>query len=133
MRISDWSSDVCSSDLRGVGPRVQRIPYTTDADGNQTLVTDKDRIYDDALGGKAYYLGPAELEIPLGPGAQELGLRPSIFMDFGALIDGKKPLPTAVDGKSAGEGKSVSGRVAPGGRRHITKKTKHIENVVGGN
>src|SRR3546814_1600939 len=42
-------------DIRGVGPRVQRIPYTTDADGNQTLVTDKDRIYDDELGGKAYY------------------------------------------------------------------------------
>ncbi len=83
-------------DIRGVGPRVQRIPYTTDADGNQTLVTDKDRIYDDALGGKAYYLGHAELEIPLGSGAQELGLRPSIFMDFGALFDVKKPLPTAV-------------------------------------
>ncbi|WP_245968192.1 outer membrane protein assembly factor BamA [Hephaestia caeni] len=83
-------------DIRGVGPRVQRIPYTTDADGNQTLVTDKDRIYDDALGGKAYYLGHAELEIPLGSGAQELGLRPSIFMDFGALFDVKRPLPTAV-------------------------------------
>src|SRR3546814_17429612 len=63
---------------------------------SQTLVTDKDRIYDDALGGKAYYLGHAELEIPLGSGAQELGLRPSIFMDFGALFDVKKPLPTAV-------------------------------------
>src|SRR3546814_20011322 len=28
--------------------------------------------------------------------SQELGLRPSIFMDFGALFDVKKPLPTAV-------------------------------------
>src|SRR3546814_16056549 len=41
-------------------------------------------------------LGHAELEIPLGSGAQELGLRPSIFMEFGALFDVKKPLPTAV-------------------------------------
>src|SRR3546814_19425083 len=60
-------------DIRGVGPRVQRIPYTTDADGNQTLVTDKDRISADALGGTAYYLGHAELEIPLGSAAQGLG------------------------------------------------------------
>src|SRR5690606_25889888 len=46
-------------------------------------------------GGKAYYLGHAELEIPLGSGAQELGLRPSIFMDVGALFSVKRPLPTA--------------------------------------
>jgi outer membrane protein insertion porin family len=82
-------------DIRGVGPRVQRIPYTTDEDGNQTLVTDEKQIYDDALGGKAYYLGHAELEIPLGSGAQELGLRPSIFVDVGALFDVTRPLPTA--------------------------------------
>ncbi len=82
-------------DIRGVGPRVQRLYYTTDEDGNQILDTDKDRIYDDALGGKAYYLGHAELEIPLGSGAQELGLRPSIFMDVGALFDVTRPLPTA--------------------------------------
>src|SRR3546814_19263977 len=29
MRISDWSSDVCSSDLRADGPRAGRIPYGT--------------------------------------------------------------------------------------------------------
>ena len=82
-------------DIRGIGPRVKRIPYTVDEDGNQVLVTDKKRIYDDALGGKAYYLGHAELEIPLGAGAQELGLRPSIFMDVGALFGVTRPLPTA--------------------------------------
>jgi outer membrane protein insertion porin family len=73
-------------DIRGVGPRVQRFSYTTDASGNQTLITAKDQILDDALGGKAYYLGKAELEIPLGAGAAELGLRPSIFAQFGALF-----------------------------------------------
>lgn len=51
-------------DIRGVGPRVIRADYPSDA-----------------LGGQAYYLGHAELEIPLGSGAQELGLRPSIFID----------------------------------------------------
>ena len=40
---------------------------------------------DDALGGRAYYLARAELEIPLGSGAKDLGLRPSIFADVGAL------------------------------------------------
>ncbi|WNO55149.1 outer membrane protein assembly factor BamA [Stakelama saccharophila] len=83
-------------DIRGVGPRVQRIPYTgTVAGGDQMLVTDNDRIVDDPLGGKAYYLGKAELEIPLGSGAQELGLRPSIYLQVGALFNIKRPLPTA--------------------------------------
>ena len=84
-------------DIRGVGPRVLRIPYTTDANGNQTLVTDKNSITDDALGGRAYYQGRLELEIPLGAGARELGLRPSIFMDFGAVFGVTKPKPTVAN------------------------------------
>ncbi len=82
-------------DIRGVGPRVQRIPYTTDANGNQVLSTDRNQIVDDALGGRAYYMGHIELELPLGAGVRELGLRPSIFMDFGALFGVTRPLPTA--------------------------------------
>ncbi|MDV3456729.1 outer membrane protein assembly factor BamA [Sphingomonas sp. HF-S4] len=79
-------------DIRGVGPRVQRIGYTgTVAGGNQALVTDRDQIIDDALGGKAYYLTKAELEIPLGAGAQELGLRPSIFVMAGSLFGIRRP------------------------------------------
>jgi outer membrane protein insertion porin family len=79
-------------DIRGVGPRVQRIGYTgTVAGGNQLLVTDRDQIIDDALGGKAYYLTKAELEIPLGSGAQELGLRPSIFVMAGSLFGIRRP------------------------------------------
>lgn len=74
-------------DIRGVGPRVQRFSYTGDPyAGTQMLVTDRDRIIDDALGGKAYYLTKAELEIPLGAGAAEMGLRPSIFVMAGALF-----------------------------------------------
>ncbi len=76
-------------DIRGIGPRVLRQPIIanaadpTDTDG--VLVTDRARVSDDSLGGSYYYLGRAELEIPLGSGAKELGLRPSIFMDVGAL------------------------------------------------
>ncbi|MGR6327901.1 outer membrane protein assembly factor BamA [Sphingomonas sp. XXL09] len=82
-------------DIRGVGPRVQRIPYTTDANGKQVLVTDRDQIVDDALGGTAYYLARAELELPLGAGARELGLRPSIYVQAGSLWNLTRPLPTA--------------------------------------
>nr|WP_174280291.1 outer membrane protein assembly factor BamA [Sphingomonas bacterium] len=83
-------------DIRGVGPRVQRIPYTTDpVTGKQTLVTSKDQITDDALGGRAYYLGRLELELPLGSGARELGLRPSIYVQAGSLFGIVQPLPTA--------------------------------------
>jgi outer membrane protein insertion porin family len=79
-------------DIRGVGPRVQRIAYTgSAATGDQLLVTDKDQIIDDALGGKGYYLTKAELEIPLGAGAAELGLRPSVFIMAGSLFGITKP------------------------------------------
>src|SRR5690606_38303757 len=49
---------------------------------------------DDALGGTAYYLGRAELEIPLGSGARELGLRPSIFLDVGSVFGVRQPTLT---------------------------------------
>lgn len=85
-------------DIRGIGPRVKRYYYTTDADGNQILNTDKNSVADDALGGRAYYLGHIEMELPLGAGAQELGLRPSIYMDVGALFGLKKPQDTVPGG-----------------------------------
>jgi len=79
-------------DIRGVGPRVQRIGYTGDPVARtQLLVTDKDQIIDDALGGKAYYMTKAELEIPLGAGAAEMGLRPSIFVMAGSLFGITEP------------------------------------------
>ncbi len=99
VRITDrfylGEPDFRGFDIRGVGPRIQRIPYVTDAAGNQTLVTDRTQIVDDALGGRAYYLGKLELEIPLGAGARELGLRPSIYVQAGALFGITRPLPTA--------------------------------------
>ncbi|MDQ8754831.1 outer membrane protein assembly factor BamA [Sphingosinicella sp. LHD-64] len=84
-------------DIRGVGPRVQRIPYLfdTDENGNITnvrLSDDPDAILDDAIGGRLYYQGRAELEIPLGAGARDLGLRPSIFVDVGALWGVRDPV-----------------------------------------
>ena len=90
------SPQIRGFDIRGVGPRIQRIPYEfdIDANGNPTnirLSTDRNQILDDAIGGRAYYLGRAELEIPLGSGARELGLRPSVFVDVGALWGVRRP------------------------------------------
>ncbi len=81
-------------DIRGVGPRVLRAAYITAADGTQSVQTDRDQIQDDALGGRAYYLARAEIEIPLGSGARELGLRPSIYAQVGSLFGVTKPAPT---------------------------------------
>ena len=68
-------------DIRGVGPR--SIQRAIKADGQPDGLR-KDAL-DTALGGNAYYLGRLELEIPLGAGGRELGLRPSAFLDAGAL------------------------------------------------
>ena len=79
-------------DIRGVGPRVIRQPIVDDGAGNPVVITDRNQVVDDALGGKYYYLTHFELEIPLGSGAREMGLRPSVFMDIGSVWGVRKPL-----------------------------------------
>ncbi len=84
-------------DIRGVGPRVQRIALqpgvVNGAAANVPIPVSKDsRLQDDAIGGRAYYLTRAEIEIPLGSGAKELGLRPSIFVDAGAVFKVTRPI-----------------------------------------
>ncbi len=88
--------------IRGVGPRIltqQSIlnnlgQPVLDASGNPTYITERRSVRDDAIGGRNYYLGRAELEIPLGSGARELGLRPSIWADVGALWGVEAPVLT---------------------------------------
>jgi len=81
--------------IRGVGPRIIRnFGSYNDANGvyddsNTFIANGRDS--DDALGGRFYYLAHAEIEIPLGTGARELGLRPSVFMDVGAVGKIKRP------------------------------------------
>jgi outer membrane protein insertion porin family len=89
-------------DIRGVGPRVLRQPYIdSNADGiPDTVSTERDQSTDDALGGKYYYLARAEVEIPLGSGARELGLRPSVFLDAGAVWGIRNPV--TIDTGTAG-------------------------------
>ncbi len=88
--------------IRGVGPRI--LTQTSqldqfgrpilDSNGNITFFTDRNQVRDDAIGGRNYYLGRAEIEIPLGTGARELGLRPSIWTDIGALWGVETPILT---------------------------------------
>lgn len=76
-------------DIRGVGPRIIRDRFN---ETGELIVREDNQIEDDALGGRAYYLGRAELEIPLGSGASELGLRPSIWADVGSLFNVTRPV-----------------------------------------
>lgn len=93
--------------IRGVGPRVKRffLNATNDANGNVTGYergTGRNNISDDALGGRIYYLTRAEIEIPLGSGAREMGLRPSVFVDAGAVAGIKDPVLVNGTGSFAG-------------------------------
>jgi len=79
-------------DIRGIGPRVQRRDFdTTTPDPNDLIESGRNNNSDDALGGRFYYLGRIEVEIPLGSGARELGLRPSIFAVVGSVFGVKTP------------------------------------------
>jgi outer membrane protein insertion porin family len=89
--------DIRGFDYRGIGPRVVRRFYGADDDNDTTTPPPLTGIQsrntsDDSLGGEGYYLGKFELEIPLGSGAKELGLRPSIFMDVGSVFGLKQPV-----------------------------------------
>jgi outer membrane protein insertion porin family len=58
-------------DIRGIGPRVQRITFNPELQSGVVVnvpVLDRNRIQDDAIGGRFYYLGRAEVQIPLGSG-----------------------------------------------------------------
>lgn len=86
-------------DIRGIGPRVQRVFFQGEIVNGvavNTPLIDRNQIQDDAIGGRFYYMGRAELQIPLGSGAKELGLRPSLFLDVGSVFDVTRPILQSV-------------------------------------
>src|SRR3546814_12703944 len=107
MRISDWSSDVCSSDLDGL------------------LVGALDLV-EEALG-QAPDRGHGALLILRQAGEHELlgsGLvTPRAKHRQHFRPQRERVLHFALDRKSVGEGKSVSVRVDLGGRRIVKEKT----------
>src|SRR3546814_18939698 len=108
MRISDWSSDVCSSDLDR-RTRTRRVAI-----------------------GEPRTARTVEI---VGGGGIVHEARPSIPVRFERSRDAPRPctiargvstsLDTNGDRKSVVEGKRVSGRVDLGGRRIIQKKHSH--------
>jgi outer membrane protein insertion porin family len=136
-------------DIRGIGPRIQRVFFKTDtngayvqnADGTYQTNEDRKQIVDDAIGGRAYYLARAELEIPVSASFKEMGLRPSVFVDVGAVFGVRRPTTDSVlpndpraqdrclDASGGNVGAPVSGVCATG---TLTTGTKpFIERFVG--
>src|SRR3546814_14282621 len=107
MRISDWSSDVCSADLRTEGDGVEFYP-----------------------GGFHRLAGFGHAPVDLGFTGGKVGiaeiLEPAIGAEVGALRTGRHLVE--LDRKRVVEGKSVSVRVDLGGRRIIKKKNRKIRN-----
>src|SRR3546814_14471270 len=98
MRISDWSSDVCSSDLNVVATATGALSQVTNG------------VTGGATGGT-----------PDGDSNAVTGLVTGVTETVGGLLGGLKPK----DRKSVVSGKSVSVRVDLGGRRTITKKNNN--------
>ena len=87
VRLTDrfFGAQMRGFDIRGIGPRIIRQPY--DLAG----VLLDDETGNDAIGGRAYYLGRVELEIPVSANIRSLGIRPSAFIDVGSVFGVKKP------------------------------------------
>ena len=89
IRINDrfFGAQLRGFDIRGIGPRIQRTAYA-DLLGN-LLATKKP--VTDAIGGRAYYMGRIELEIPVSANIRALGLRPAAFIDVGSVFGIHQP------------------------------------------
>src|SRR3546814_18998897 len=109
MRISDWSSDVCSSDLH-----VHRIGAARDDVGDERLAADA------TVDGAPEIDGVAHKEPVFG--AHPARKTPRQFLAHLAQRPIAVRLEEEQDRKSVVKGKGVSVRVDIGGRRSIKKK-----------
>src|SRR3546814_12158950 len=111
MRISDWSSDVCSSDLpRRRGRRRQLIafrPVRLARTGRPTA---------------AGHSPPSAFGAPASPPPKQVG--PPAVDPAPPLLLARTLAATTSERKSVVSGKSVSVRVELGGRRILKKKNK---------
>ena len=82
IRLSDrfFGPTVRGFDIRGIGPRVRRVPYSIEGELLSEAAVERN-----ALGGRGYYLGRIELEIPVSEGARSFGLRPSAYVDVASV------------------------------------------------
>src|SRR3546814_15018320 len=110
MRMSDWSSDVCSSDLTS-----SKIVLETTSDARVKSFATM-MIGDHGKSTAMLKSAAAASDVKAPPP----GLTPDQQATVAALQQAR-----GVDRTSVVSGKSVSGRVALGGRRIIKKKTIH--------
>src|SRR3546814_12028785 len=128
MRISDWSSDVCSSDLSAedgaaVVPRAAENQHDPDEEGG-------DHRIDGFRRDRAVEVGEKSAAEAHQAGAENEGLQAAegdVLAERGGrrlvVADGPHhAAPGRTDRKSVVSGKSVSVRVDLGGRRIIKKK-----------
>src|SRR3546814_14747316 len=113
MRISDWSSDVCSSDLP-----------TAEADGGSIA----DLL--GAAGARTYQtVGGAVRDFAQNTYDFSADILNTTAYLYEAMVGGEEPLYRTGDGKIVVEGTSVSVRVDLGGRR-IIKNKKHVQRII---
>ena len=88
VRLTDrfFGAQMRGFDIRGIGPRIETRRY--DLEGNLT----DEVIRNDALGGRAFYMGRLELEVPVSANIRSLGFRPSAFIDVGSVFKVNKPV-----------------------------------------
>src|SRR3546814_15972746 len=124
MRISDWSSDVCSSDLDGTPLPGQYGAVTALPLMFEVIDSLPRRRSDNVQRPPPSNVIETEICWPLGTAAE--GLPPALCQRRmkAWTLDGVVPTTFAEDRKSVVEGKSVSVGVDPGGRRCIKKKKK---------
>src|SRR3546814_13588198 len=111
MRISDWSSDVCSSDLPG--DEYFEAKVTVLSEEIKHHVKEEEKQHDNMF----QQARAAEVDLD-ALGEQLLARKEEL----------KRQAETAGERKSVVKGKSVSGSVAHGGRRIIKKKNKQKNN-----
>src|SRR3546814_13014622 len=112
MRISDWSSDVCSSDLSNMVAR--SIMWSWD-----TYIQDE---WDNVVLDQGVFKRRAVEAVKYMVDLYHKTMTPAVFAWNAASNNQDLLAGKASERKSVVSGKSVSGRVARGGRRFIKQK-----------
>src|SRR3546814_13212795 len=114
MRISDWSSDVCSSDLLEEADGALYDPPANGSGRPRRL------LYDDGDGDQNF----RNSDRGIRSDSREPGRFEAVHVAHPIRATTPRPNIPGINRKSVVEGKSVSVRVDIGGRRSIKKKKK---------
>src|SRR3546814_15385796 len=136
MRISDWSSDVCSSDLIVAAERISAPldpPYRPHATSSLTSASRPVTAAAAAMAGETRWVRepgpwrPTKLRLEVEAQRSPAGTLSGFMARHMEQPGSRHSKPASVDRKSVVSGKSVSVRVDFGGRRLNQKKKKYNE------